>query len=47
MERLFDFDRMRTLIADGSLSLCFDAMHAVNGPYGKEILYESTGPHGA
>jgi phosphoglucomutase len=43
MERLFDFDRMRTLIADGSLSLCFDAMHAVNGPYGKEILERRLG----
>ncbi len=38
MEQLFDFERMRKLIADGELSLRFDAMHAVTGPYAREIL---------
>ena len=38
METLFDFDRIRARISSGELSLRFDAMHAVTGPYGLEIL---------
>ncbi len=37
MESLFDFAAIRELLA-GGFSLCFDAMHAVTGPYAKEII---------
>ena len=37
MESLFDFTAIRALLK-GSFKLRFDAMHAVNGPYAKEIL---------
>ena len=37
MEELFDFDAIRAAIARG-LTLTFDAMSAVTGPYAKEIL---------
>jgi len=43
MQRLFDFDRMRGLLTSGHLRLCFDAMHAVTGPYAKEILERQLG----
>ena len=42
MERLFDFGAIRTLIADG-FTLSFDAMHAVTGPYAREILERRLG----
>ncbi|MFA4968610.1 MAG: alpha-D-glucose phosphate-specific phosphoglucomutase [Sulfuritalea sp.] len=37
MESLFDFAAIRQLIG-GGFRLCFDAMHAVTGPYAREIL---------
>lgn len=37
MESLFDFPAIRTLLTSG-FRIKFDAMHAVNGPYAKEIL---------
>ncbi|SFI67064.1 phosphoglucomutase [Phyllobacterium sp. CL33Tsu] len=37
MEQLFDFDAIRDLIKSGFI-FRFDSMHAVTGPYGKEIL---------
>ncbi len=37
MRELFDFDAIRKLLS-GGFSLCFDAMHAVTGPYAKAIL---------
>ncbi len=37
MELLFDFAAIRALLKDG-FKIRFDAMHAVNGPYAKEIL---------
>ncbi len=37
MERLFDFDAIRGLFASG-FRMCFDAMHAVTGPYAREII---------
>lgn len=43
MEQLFDFERIRPLLANGELSLCFDAMNAVTGPYAREILVERLG----
>jgi phosphoglucomutase len=37
MESLFDFAAIRSLLK-GGFKIKFDAMHAVNGPYAKEIL---------
>lgn len=42
MEQLFDFGAIRELIASG-FRLSFDAMHAVTGPYGHEILERRLG----
>ena len=42
MEELFDFDAIRALIKSG-FTLRFDSMHAVTGPYGKEILEHRLG----
>ncbi|MFA6204053.1 MAG: alpha-D-glucose phosphate-specific phosphoglucomutase [Gallionella sp.] len=42
MESLFDFDAIRTLIA-GGFRIKFDAMHAVNGPYAREIFLNRLG----
>nr|VFJ49509.1 MAG: phosphoglucomutase [Candidatus Kentron sp. FM]VFJ64196.1 MAG: phosphoglucomutase [Candidatus Kentron sp. FM]VFK06077.1 MAG: phosphoglucomutase [Candidatus Kentron sp. FM] len=38
MESLFDFDRIASAAKAGKLSVCFDAMHAITGPYAREIL---------
>jgi phosphoglucomutase len=38
MERLFDFGRIRGMFQRGGCKMRFDAMHAVTGPYAKEIL---------
>lgn len=40
---LFDFDLLKQAFGDGRLSLCFDAMHAVTGPYAKEIFEKRLG----
>jgi len=45
MESLFDFDKISTMIKKGKLTLCFDAMHAVNGPYAQDILVKRLGAH--
>ncbi|MDH5531459.1 MAG: alpha-D-glucose phosphate-specific phosphoglucomutase [Paracoccaceae bacterium] len=42
MRTLFDFDAIRTMFA-GGFSMCFDAMHAVTGPYAKKILEDVLG----
>ncbi|NOC83125.1 alpha-D-glucose phosphate-specific phosphoglucomutase [Ruegeria sp. HKCCD6228] len=42
MQELFDFDAIRTLFANG-FRICFDAMHAVTGPYAKRILEGALG----
>lgn len=42
METLFDFPAMRAAI-EGGLSMAFDAMHAVTGPYATEILENRLG----
>ncbi|MGN6357462.1 MAG: alpha-D-glucose phosphate-specific phosphoglucomutase [Novosphingobium sp.] len=44
MEQLFDFPAIRAAVADG-LTLVFDAMHAVTGPYAHEILERRLGFH--
>src|SRR5690606_31671185 len=47
MENLFDFDAIRLIIKDG-FRLKFDAMHAVTGPYAKEIFEHRLGaPEGS
>jgi len=42
MESLFDFTALRALFASG-FRLCYDAMHAVTGPYAREILERRLG----
>ena len=42
MERIFDFDRLRDLFR-GGFRLRFDAMHAVTGPYAREIFERRLG----
>ena len=43
MADLFDFDAIRSLLAKESFSMRFDAMHAITGPYAKEILENTLG----
>ncbi|MEJ2346064.1 MAG: alpha-D-glucose phosphate-specific phosphoglucomutase [Gammaproteobacteria bacterium] len=38
MEGLFDFERIRTALAAGGVRICYDAMHAVTGPYARDII---------
>ena len=38
MQELFDFSEIKSLFSSGLLTMCFDAMHAVTGPYAKEIF---------
>ena len=38
MAQLFDFERIHQLFNSGLFSMRFDAMHAVTGPYAKQIL---------
>jgi phosphoglucomutase len=40
---LFDFERIGALLRGGAFRLCFDAMHAVTGPYAHEIFIERLG----
>lgn len=42
MESLFDFDSIRNLIKD-NFKLCVDSMHAVTGPYAKDIFEKRLG----
>jgi len=42
MRQLFDFDAIKALFARG-FTVCFDAMHAVTGPYAKRILEGTLG----
>lgn len=43
MQYLFDFNLIETGLKSGSITLCFDAMHAVTGPYARRILEEKLG----
>ncbi len=43
MESIFDFPAMSSLFTGGGFRMCFDAMHAVTGPYAKEILENRLG----
>jgi phosphoglucomutase len=40
---LFDFERIGALLRSGSFKMCFDAMHAVTGPYAHEIFVKRLG----
>ena len=42
MEQLFDFDALRSLLASG-FTMVFDALHAVTGPYAREIFVKRLG----
>lgn len=43
MAKIFDFDLLKSSISSGYITLCFDAMHAITGPYAKTILEELLG----
>jgi phosphoglucomutase len=43
MESLFDFDRIHSLLTNGSFRMCMDAMHAVTGPYAHGIFESRLG----
>lgn len=38
MSQTFDFEKIKSLFTSNKFSMCFDAMHAITGPYAKEIL---------
>lgn len=38
MEHLFDFDLIKSMFHSGLFRMAFDAMHAITGPYAREIL---------
>lgn len=42
METLFDFPAIKAMIASG-FTFCFDAMHAITGPYAREIFVDRLG----
>jgi phosphoglucomutase len=42
MESLFDFDAIRALISSGT-RICMDSLHAVTGPYAKDIFEQRLG----
>lgn len=43
MESLFDFEAIKELLTNPRFQLRFDAMHAVTGPYAREILVNRLG----
>ena len=43
MEEIFDFERISELLKSSDFSMCYDAMHAVTGPYADEILVNRLG----
>ena len=43
MGELFDFERIKLLLASTGFRMCFDGMHAVTGPYAQEILVNRLG----
>lgn len=43
MSFLFDFDLIKQNLTAAKITLCFDAMHAVTGPYGRKIFEEYLG----
>lgn len=45
MQELFDFDAIKSMF-EGGFRICFDAMHAVTGPYATRILEDTLGAPG-
>ncbi|MFP4609962.1 MAG: alpha-D-glucose phosphate-specific phosphoglucomutase [Thiohalophilus sp.] len=43
MEQLFDFELIRQQFAAGQLGMAYDAMHAITGPYAREIFQQRLG----
>ncbi|WP_045223421.1 alpha-D-glucose phosphate-specific phosphoglucomutase [Methyloterricola oryzae] len=43
MEHLFDFKLISSSLKSGSITLCFDSMHAITGPYARRILEDELG----
>jgi len=43
MQSIFDFPLMKQSISSGYIDLCFDAMHAITGPYARRILEDMLG----
>ncbi|MEE9339445.1 MAG: alpha-D-glucose phosphate-specific phosphoglucomutase [Methylococcaceae bacterium] len=43
MAKIFDFDLIKNSISSGKITLCFDAMHAITGPYATQILEQQLG----
>nr|WHW29812.1 putative phosphoglucomutase [uncultured bacterium] len=43
MESIFDFEKISALVSNKRFQMCFDAMHAVTGPYACEILENRLG----
>ena len=43
MQSIFDFDLLKQSLGSGFLTLRFDAMHAITGPYAKRILEDMLG----
>ena len=43
MQSIFDFPAMTRLLSSGQFRICFDAMHAVTGPYAVDILEKRLG----
>ncbi|TDY02509.1 alpha-D-glucose phosphate-specific phosphoglucomutase [Thiohalophilus thiocyanatoxydans] len=43
MEQLFDFELIREQFAAGELHIAYDAMHAITGPYAREIFQQRLG----
>ncbi len=43
MESLFDFASIKQLLSSGSFRMCMDSLHAVTGPYAKEIFENRLG----
>ncbi len=43
METLFDFSTIREHLTNKSISILFDAMHAITGPYAREIFVNRLG----
>ncbi|NOT83828.1 MAG: alpha-D-glucose phosphate-specific phosphoglucomutase, partial [Methylococcaceae bacterium] len=43
MQSLFDFNLIKQALQSGFISVCFDAMHAITGPYAKRILEDILG----
>ena len=43
LQDCFDFGEIRSLLARPDFSICYDAMHGVQGPYAKKVLCEVLG----